>query len=129
VWLIEVNTNPCIEESSGVLKMLLPRMIDDALKLSIDVLFPNPKEKGVGGRNEFENKIHGESNSNYPVDGYLDSENMWDKVFDMVSGRSYLSSNDRIIRADNIIYMPEGLDFYVTSFQSYKKHTKDIKYN
>lgn len=26
-WLIEVNTNPCIEESSGLLKCLLPRML------------------------------------------------------------------------------------------------------
>ena len=35
-WLIEVNTNPCLEESSGLLKRLLPRMIDDLLKLTID---------------------------------------------------------------------------------------------
>jgi D-alanine-D-alanine ligase-like ATP-grasp enzyme len=27
VWLIEVNTNPCIEESSPLLAMLLPRML------------------------------------------------------------------------------------------------------
>ena len=27
VWLIEINTNPCLEESSNILKMLLPRMI------------------------------------------------------------------------------------------------------
>jgi len=27
VWLIEVNTNPCLEESSQLLKMLLPRML------------------------------------------------------------------------------------------------------
>ena len=26
-WLIEVNTNPCIEESSSILKRLIPRMI------------------------------------------------------------------------------------------------------
>ncbi len=26
-WLIEINTNPCIEESSPILKMLLPRML------------------------------------------------------------------------------------------------------
>ena len=26
-WLIEINTNPCIEESSELLKMLLPRML------------------------------------------------------------------------------------------------------
>ena len=38
-WLIEVNTNPCIEESSKVLKILLPRMIDDMLKLSVDQYF------------------------------------------------------------------------------------------
>jgi len=25
--LIEINTNPCIEESSNLLKMILPRMI------------------------------------------------------------------------------------------------------
>jgi hypothetical protein len=27
LWLIEVNTNPCIEESSPLLEMLLPRML------------------------------------------------------------------------------------------------------
>lgn len=27
VWLIEVNTNPCIEESSPLLQMLIPRML------------------------------------------------------------------------------------------------------
>ena len=40
VWLIEVNTNPCLEESSPLLAMLIPRMIDDAFKLTLDVLFP-----------------------------------------------------------------------------------------
>ena len=39
-WLIEVNTNPCLEESSGLLKRLLPRMIDDMLKLTVDQAFP-----------------------------------------------------------------------------------------
>ena len=27
VWLIEVNSNPCIEESSPLLGMLIPRML------------------------------------------------------------------------------------------------------
>ena len=27
VWLIEVNTNPCIEESSPILEKILPRML------------------------------------------------------------------------------------------------------
>ena len=41
VWLIEVNTNPCLEESSKLLQVLLPRMIDDMFKLTIDKIFPN----------------------------------------------------------------------------------------
>jgi len=39
-WLIEVNTNPCLEESSALLKQFLPRMIDDAFKLTLDLVFP-----------------------------------------------------------------------------------------
>ena len=40
VWLIECNTNPCIEESSQLLRTLLPRMLDDAFKLTLDKHFP-----------------------------------------------------------------------------------------
>lgn len=38
-WLIEVNNNPCLEESSKILKKLIPRMLDDAFKLTVDTLF------------------------------------------------------------------------------------------
>lgn len=46
-WLIEVNTNPCLEESSTLLKRLIPRMVNDALKLTVDVVFPPKKGKQV----------------------------------------------------------------------------------
>jgi D-alanine-D-alanine ligase-like ATP-grasp enzyme len=39
VWLIEVNTNPCLEESSKILEILIPRMLDDLFKLTIDKVF------------------------------------------------------------------------------------------
>ena len=39
VWLIEINTNPCIEESSPLLKQYLYRMIDDSLKLTLDKIY------------------------------------------------------------------------------------------
>ena len=39
-WLIEVNTNPCLEESNQLLRELIPRMLDDAFKLTLDVMFP-----------------------------------------------------------------------------------------
>lgn len=31
MWLIEVNTNPCLEESSKLLTKLIPRMIEDMI--------------------------------------------------------------------------------------------------
>jgi len=43
-WLIEVNTNPCLEESSKLLQRLLPRMIDDMLKLTLDKVFMPEQE-------------------------------------------------------------------------------------
>ena len=46
VWLIEVNTNPCIEESSNLLKMLVPRMLEDMLRLTVDRTFPKSKKQG-----------------------------------------------------------------------------------
>lgn len=42
VWLIEVNTNPCLDESSNILKVILPRMMDDAFKLTVDRDFQSP---------------------------------------------------------------------------------------
>ena len=64
VWLIEVNTNPCLEESSSLLRMILPRMIDDALKLTVDEIFPQVSQEFTKERN-------------WPVTGYDDNENMW----------------------------------------------------
>ena len=39
-WLVEVNTNPSLAESSRLLKQLIPRMLNDAFKLTIDVIYP-----------------------------------------------------------------------------------------
>ena len=41
LFLIEINTNPGLEESSPWIKIIVPRMLDDALRLTLDQLF-NP---------------------------------------------------------------------------------------
>lgn len=41
VWLIEVNTNPAIDDCSPMLKTMIPRMLDDAFKLTLDKIFNN----------------------------------------------------------------------------------------
>ena len=64
-WLIEVNTNPCLEESSSILKMLLPRMLNDALKLTVDRVFKPQSCSAV-------------IEQPYPVTGHGNQANMWE---------------------------------------------------
>ena len=74
-FLIEVNTNPGLEESSPLIKMLVPRMIDDALRLTIDDIFTPVYS--------FENNIYHKNKMNFiyqspfPVKGYFNSENLF----------------------------------------------------
>ena len=42
LFLIEINTNPGLEESSPWIKIIVPRMLDDSLRLTLDQLF-NPE--------------------------------------------------------------------------------------
>lgn len=41
-WLIEINTNPCLEICCPLLSRIIPQMVDQALRLSIDIVFPPP---------------------------------------------------------------------------------------
>ena len=67
-FLLEINTNPGYEESSPLIKMLVPRMIDDALRLTVDKIFERKEN------DQYKNK------SKFHVDGYEDSEIMWQKI-------------------------------------------------
>ena len=67
-FLLEINTNPGYEESSPLIKMLVPRMIDDAMKLTIDKEF------------ETTYKTNEIQQSNFFVEGYSSEENMWLKI-------------------------------------------------
>lgn len=41
-WLIEVNTNPCLELSSPHLRTIIPAMVENAVKITVDSMFPPP---------------------------------------------------------------------------------------
>jgi len=41
-WLIEVNTNPDITTSSPVCNRIIPPMVENALRIAIDPIFPAP---------------------------------------------------------------------------------------
>jgi len=74
VSLLEANTNPGLEESSALIKELVPRMIDDMLKLTVDLIFETKYSQDLAVEKE-EGKI--EYKSPFPVRGYDDTENMW----------------------------------------------------
>jgi hypothetical protein len=62
-YLLEINMNPGLEISSPLISKLVPRMVDDALKLTIDKKYYKDRE----------------ADSICHVDGYDDDENMWEK--------------------------------------------------
>lgn len=46
VYLIEANTNPCLETSAGILmQRIITDMVDNALRIALDPLFPPPDLK------------------------------------------------------------------------------------
>ena len=65
-YLLEINTNPGLEISSPLIETLLPRMVDDAFKLTIDKEFSKSYK--------YTNEV-----SSFPVEGYMNNENMWEK--------------------------------------------------
>ena len=80
-FLIEVNLNPGLEESSPLIKMIIPRMLDDALRLTVDKEFNTVYLfKGIE-RRSFENNYIYESP--FPVNGYSNSENLFRFICDL----------------------------------------------
>lgn len=41
-WLIEINTNPCLECDSPLLNRIIPYMVEQSFKLSLDLAYPPP---------------------------------------------------------------------------------------
>jgi hypothetical protein len=132
VWLIEVNTNPCLEESSSLLRILLPRMLDDAFKLTLDRQFCRREPKSSFGYLGEQSKRRRESNepanqkpSPYPVEGYSSFANLWERVYDMQAARQYLRVQERRLRSPQTVYVSETHDLYMTTTESYRAY-KDL---
>ena len=80
-FLIEVNSNPGLEESSPLIKMLVPRMLDDALRLTIDKEFGTIYKFGGNEKHSFDNIIPYQSP--FHVEGYSDSDNLFRFICDL----------------------------------------------
>jgi len=88
VWLIEVNCNPCIEESNDLLKRLVPRMLDDAFKLTIDkIMIPTPKNFKP------EDVKRAEAIPPFSVNGYDNNQNIWEHLANLRAVQIYAKIN------------------------------------
>jgi hypothetical protein len=61
--LIEVNTNPCLEESNQLLRYIIPRMVDNLLCITMDPLF-SPQG---WGNNDFTRPVDFKYKSKFPL--------------------------------------------------------------
>ena len=52
-WLLEVNTNPCLELSSTLLVRLIPAMLENAIRIAVDPVFPQPLTLAKHSQNSF----------------------------------------------------------------------------
>ena len=70
-WILEINNNPGLCISSPVIQKLVPRMLDDAFRLTIDKIFETRYSPEV-----IDSK--GNYMSKYKLDGYSDEENIFE---------------------------------------------------
>ncbi len=94
VWLLEVNDNPGLCESSPLIKILVPRMMDDAFRLTIDKIFQTKYSDGM-----IQNGIY---KSPFPVENYSDEENMFEYLCNVnVDEEDYVKN----IKSTNPVYL------------------------
>lgn len=93
-WLIEVNTNPCLELSCSHLARIIPSMLDNAFRICLDPLFPEPcmGPKRVIGlvQNKFELIFHS-----------------------LTDGEQLIQS----LKENNMIHLIQELDFCIAEIQ------------
>ena len=70
-WILEINNNPGLAISSPVIEKIIPRMMDDAFRLTIDKVF-NTKYDFSYKDNEWKYK------SKYKIEGFSDDENVFE---------------------------------------------------
>ena len=70
-WLLEINNNPGLSISSPIIEKLIPRMMDDAFRLTIDKIFNTRYSKECFDSDN--NYI-----SQFKLEGYNDTENIFE---------------------------------------------------
>ena len=94
-WILEINDNPGLEISSELISHLVPRMIDDALRLTVDKVFPTEYDKEVLSK-DGKNYV-----SKYHLDGFKDEENLFEFIC-IIEQSKYVKENGKKNILNNI---------------------------
>ena len=78
-WILEINNNPGLGISSPVIEKLIPRMLDDAFRLTIDTVFETVYDESVFDK---ENKVY---KTKYHLDGFNDNENIFEFICNIMN--------------------------------------------
>ena len=70
-WILEINNNPGLGISSPVIEKIIPRMMDDAFRLTIDKVFETKYDENCFDEN-------GNYKSRFPIEGYRNDENIFE---------------------------------------------------
>ena len=71
LWILEINNNPGLSISSPVIEKLVPRMMDDAFRLTVDKVFNTKYSKEcIDSLGKYKTK--------YKLDGFSDDENIFE---------------------------------------------------
>jgi len=77
-WLLEINDNPGLCNSSPLLAKIIPRMLDNAFRLTLDVLFNTKYMQNTIVNNKYV--------SPFQLDNYPDDENLWEYICKLEKG-------------------------------------------
>ena len=132
LFLIEINTNPGLEESSPWIKLIVPRMLDDALRLTIDQLFETKYDFNIINKKKTKEdvsnyrKLLNNFNKNIDINGINISSSL-----NIKSAKNNIinRNNDNEIKENNNHLKTIPNSFKEDNFDKKKENTKDCNDN
>ena len=69
-WLIECNSNPCLEINCSLLTRLIPNMLNNLFSLTVDIFFPPPLRKKSPNKNYMNNNTNKKEEDIWNQEGF-----------------------------------------------------------
>lgn len=81
-YLFEINDNPGLSFSSPIIEELIPRILDDAFRLTLDVIYPTKYDFSLNKKDTIKEE-NNKYSSRFSVTGYSDEENLYEFMLNL----------------------------------------------